>query len=238
MIDYYLYSHIGDRDINEDSIGVQESDNGTFFIVADGLGGHGKGDLASQLVVLKAKEFIHKYKKTKIELCSVLQYCQDSVMKEQIDLRCYSEMKTTMVILRIDDKFLQWAHIGDSRLYFFNRKRLICRTSDHSVPQMMVYAGEIKEKDIRHHEDRNKLLRVIGTEWDCNPCEQSKTYKRKKDMAFLLCTDGFWENIDERQMRQCLKKAQSAKEWMLLMEKIVRENGRNMDNNSAISIAI
>ena len=72
-------------------------------------------------------------------------------------------MKTTVVVLHIKNKNARWAHVGDSRLYFFKNKKLIERTLDHSVPQNLVVCKEIKEKDIRYHADRNRLLRVLGT---------------------------------------------------------------------------
>ena len=113
-------------------------------------------------------------------------------------------------------------------------------TLDHSVPQMMVSRGDLREKDIRKHEDRNRLLRVMGAEWDSPKYQMTGPVRVTRHTSFLLCSDGFWELIDEKMMCRTLKKAGSAREWLGVMEKIVLENGRgtNMDNYSAIAVFI
>ena len=146
-------------------------------------------------------------------------------------------MKTTAVVLCIDE-MIRWCHVGDSRLYYFKKKKLIQRTLDHSVPQMLVYAGEIKEKEIRNHPDRNRLLRVMGMEWTSNSYTLSDPVEKTGEQAFLLCSDGFWELIVEKEMQKCLKKAKTPEEWLELMKQIILKNGsnRDMDNFSAVAV--
>ena len=95
-----------------------------------------------------------------------------------------------MVVLDIEGKTAQWAHVGDSRLYFFRKNRFEAHTKDHSVPQMLVNIGQIKESEIRHHPDRSSLLHTIGYPWDGNPCEASEQIRIRSGDAFLLCSDG------------------------------------------------
>ena len=103
---------------------------------------------------------------------------------------------------------------------------------------MLVAAGEIDEKEIRHHPDRNRLVRVMGMEWDEPKYQVSEPMPEELGQAFLLCSDGFWENIEEEQMEACLEKYANPPEWLERMEKIVVKNGRgtNMDNYSAIVV--
>lgn len=114
------------------------------------------------------------------------------------------------------------------------------RSQDHSVPQMLVNRGDIKEKDIRHHEDRSRLLRVMGTEWDSPKYQVVDDIKLTNRSSFLLCSDGFWELIDEKQMCKLLKKAADPQDWLGKMEEIVLANGTgtNMDNYSAIAVFV
>lgn len=114
------------------------------------------------------------------------------------------------------------------------------RSQDHSVPQMLVKRGEIAEKDIRRHEDRSLLLRVMGTEWDGPKYQVVEGITLTKRSSFLLCSDGFWELIDEKMMCKTLKKAANPQEWLDSMEKNVLENGKgtNMDNYSAIAVFV
>ena len=147
-------------------------------------------------------------------------------------------MKTTLVALDICRDQIKWAHIGDSRLYYFQNCKLVERTLDHSVPQMLVLARKLKEKKIRGHEDRNKLLRVIGSPWETKKYDCSEIINKNGFQAFLLCSDGFWELIDEKAMTKTLKKSNSVDEWLDAMVEIVRQNGKctDMDNNSAIAV--
>ncbi|MBE5932159.1 MAG: serine/threonine-protein phosphatase [Lachnospiraceae bacterium] len=237
MITYKIHTHVGNREVNEDSVGEHMSDGRYCFVLADGLGGHGSGECASFAAVKTVLElFAEQYNEEFLDGCFTL--AQARVLEEQILDKSKSDMKTTLVTLVIDKDKVRWGHIGDSRLYHFYKNKVASRTLDHSVPQMLVNLGEIKEKDIRGHEDRNRLLRVIGTPWNNHSYELSDTVQAKKCQAFLLCSDGFWELIDEKAMITYLKKAKTVDEWMDLMVKEVMANGKdvNMDNNSAIAI--
>ena len=103
---------------------------------------------------------------------------------------------------------------------------------------MLVNLGEITFEEIRGHEDRNRLIRVIGTEWEGSSYELSQEIAIRDNDSFLMCTDGFWELINEQQMVETLKNAKSVEEWMNSMVEIVMANGKdvNMDNNSAIAV--
>ena len=237
MITYKIYTDIGNREVNEDSVGMLEKDDRLCFALADGLGGHGKGECASALAVETVlKLFNEKYDADYMDLC--FKEAQNNVMNAQKEDMELHDMKTTLVVLLIDGDKIRWGHIGDSRLYHFNKNKIISHTLDHSVPQMLVMSGEIKEKDIRGHEDRNRLLRVIGSPWNNHSYDLSKSIDSKKCQAFLMCSDGFWELIEERTMMQLLKKAASVDEWLDSMVEEVKKNGEgtNMDNNSAIAV--
>ena len=134
-------------------------------------------------------------------------------------------MKTTCTVLMIGENGIFRGHVGDSRIYYFRNGKMEDRTLDHSVPQLLAQAGRIREKDIRHHPDRNRLLRVMGIEWDEPRFELADTLEKGKRQAFLLCSDGFWELVDEKKMMACLKKADSPETWLRQMEQIVLKNG-------------
>ena len=122
------------------------------FALADGLGGHGKGEVASRIAVEQAvAAFAEAGKASEEVIRTAFGNAQDAILAEQRADRTASDMKTTFVYLLVGEEEIRWAHIGDSRLYRFERGKLAERTLDHSVPQMLVAAGEIKEKQIRHH---------------------------------------------------------------------------------------
>lgn len=241
MITFSQLSEVGEREMNEDSVGsVHVGPEIKLFLLADGLGGHGRGEEASALLVESAGQVFRKNYREPDCLRKCFEISQAALMQKQEEEHAYQDLKSTLVLMEVINRQIQWGHVGDSRLYYFKRNRLVKRTLDHSVPQMLVAAGEIEEWDIRHHPDRNRLIRVMGMEWDSPKYQLSEPIPIETDQAFLLCSDGFWENIEESQMESCLRKSSDVQEWLGRMEKIVWKNGRgtHMDNYSAITVMI
>ncbi|MBQ3969085.1 MAG: serine/threonine-protein phosphatase [Clostridia bacterium] len=239
MLKVASLSENGNREINEDSVGVFTSPKGQCFVLCDGLGGHGMGDVASSLVVRKFDECFFSGADFDSLLSNAFESAQQELLVEQFKNHATKKMKTTSVVLLTDYKKIHIGYIGDSRLYAFKNDKVSFRTLDHSIPQMLCESGEIKESEIRFHKDRNVLLRVMGIDWDGQQMYQLlKPKPLKKFQAFLLCSDGFWELIDENLMCETLKQARDVNHWLELMKNIVVTNGadKNMDNFSAIAV--
>lgn len=236
---YAIFSKKGNREYNEDYVMHRQDNNRFCFVLAEGLGGHGKGDLASKCVCESVLEDFEN-RDEEFNLEKAIQNAQIKLLNCQQEMNCVTGMKTTIVILYIEKDYAQWAHIGDSRLYLWDKWRMVDRTYDHSVPQMLVYAKEIKEKEIRFHEDRNRLLRAMGNRNDNLKADISEKKKCKKGQAFLLCSDGFWEYIEEKKMWFSYLNSKTPEEWLNKMEKVICENGKSsdMDNYSAIAVWI
>ena len=233
-----IFTNVGGRQINEDSVGVFRNGGNNCYILCDGLGGHGMGDVASSLVVNAFGEQFEKTDRGADFLGQAFQTAQAMLMEEQKVRNAKRKMKTTGVAVVTDGHHAYIGHVGDSRAYVFHWNRVKTRTLDHSIPQMLVFSKEIKESQIRNHPDRNTLLRVMGVEWEEDPFELMSPIPLWQCQAFLLCSDGFWELIDEQEMCAQLKKAHSVEEWLDQMVKIVQTNGadKNMDNYSAIAV--
>ena len=241
MISCSSISEMGNREVNEDSVGIFRNDKVICAVLADGLGGHMCGDVASSMAVENVLEMFREKPEVSFENISMcFERVQENLLKKQSTDFKLRDLKTTLVILMADEKHLIWGHVGDSRIYYFNRKKLIEHTLDHSVPQALVAAGQIKERKIRKHPDRNKLLRVMGAEWRKPAYAISSIHDSKSEMAFLMCSDGFWEWVNERQMEVSLRKSKNAEEWLERMQNIVEKKGRtqDMDNYSAITVQI
>ena len=238
MLLYSNKTNRASRAVNEDSIGCFSNGVNHCFVVCDGLGGHGMGDIASQLVVDVFESRFSQSESMTDFLPSAFEAAQAILMREQVERNAKNKMKTTCVALADKKKNAYIGHIGDSRLYVFYKNKVKYRTLDHSIPQMLVLSKEIKESEIRHHPERNYVLRVMGVNWEEPMYEISKTEKLKKCQAFLLCTDGFWELILEEDMCRLLKESGSPQEWLNQMTEIVKQNGegKNMDNYSAIAV--
>ena len=240
MLSYAMLSKSGGRKKNEDSVYMCSFKEDYAFTLADGLGGHGGGDMASLCVTGEAIDTFRREPKNENYLDHAFENAQRWLLQQKKLRGTFSEMKSTMVLLHITQNNARWAHIGDSRLYYFERDHIVSRTLDHSVPQMMVLGGQLKESEIRHHRDRNKVLRVLGTPWEGASYVVSDPVTLTGEQAFLLCSDGFWELITEKEMERTLKQSKSVAQWLKKMESIVvkRGNTKEMDNYSAIGVYV
>jgi len=237
---YATLSLPGTREINEDSIAIKESDGKLVLVVADGLGGHDKGEVASKIVAETIAEKSTLCEDNEEGLAEALREAQRCLLEKQKQENAVDAMKTTAVALSLTNDRAYLAYVGDSRGYAFFKNGKYIRTIDHSVPQMLALAGDIREKDIRYHEDRSSLLRVFGSEWENDPIDFLEEIEIEKTKAFLLCSDGFWELITESQMKWCLRWSKTPDEWLEKMKRIVEKNGKEkeMDNYTAGAVFV
>lgn len=233
-------SDAGGKKVNEDSCAIFNRPPWWCYVVADGLGGHGAGDVASQAAISAIQSlFKIRFGFDDDCLCSFVNSAQQELLRLQQSNPKYRAMRTTMVLLISDGKQARWAHVGDSRLYMFRNGVVLEHTFDQSVPQALVRAGEITFEQIRFHEDRNRLLQALGSD---NPPRielASNLVSLNKGDAFLLCTDGFWEWVLEEEMERDLKKARTPSHWLELMHKrlLIRAKPGN-DNYSAVGVFV
>ena len=123
-IQYASYTDQGGREINEDSIGCFQNGINRCFVLCDGLGGHGMGDLASSLVVDVFKDQFYKTDDVVNFLGQTFTASQDILMAEQKRMSAGRKMKTTATALVTDDRTAYIGHIGDSRVYVFNKNKV------------------------------------------------------------------------------------------------------------------
>lgn len=225
-------SDVGGREKNDDTVLMMPQEDGICVFVGDGLGGYDGGRIASST----AANMIEEYRKNK-------SFLNDSNMQEAVILAdqavCEQQkirngrMKTTLVVLSVEDDLAKWMHVGDSRLYHFTDGKLRRQTMDHSVSQVAVLMGEITQNEIRFHEDRNRVLRALGSE-NAKPDISSTIKLSGQRDAFLLCTDGFWEYVYENEMEQTLERAESPEQWLDEMLKLLKLRvPKDNDNFSA-----
>ncbi len=227
------YTNIGGRPRNEDS--AREVRLGTeqlCTVVADGLGGHGGGEMASAAAV-KAVCENWDGNADPGQIKSLFRIAHDDIVAIQTSA---CAMKSTIVALELDGNLAAWGHVGDSRLYHFYNGKLVFQTRDHSVSQIAVFMGEITVDQIRFHEDRNQVLRALGQ--DSMPTVESKAEVLAPGAhAFLLCTDGFWEYVNEPEMAADLNAAADPRDWLERMRaRLLARVPADNDNNTASAV--
>ena len=216
--DTYCFSDRGARPNNEDYAGFcYLKHRYGIWAVADGLGGHEAGEVASRSAVESAlEEFARAPGTDQSAALRVVQFAQDAVCSLQGDDHRYGSMKTTFVAMLYRRGRAMFAHVGDSRLYLFRKNRIIHQTRDHTLSQLEAAAGRIPDGDVRFHRDRNKLIRAIGGS-GYQPELLPEPVRIRRGDAVLLCTDGFWENVLEQCMEDTLSISSSPEQWVKLM---------------------
>lgn len=230
-LDFAFYSDVGGRENNEDSYLAKQYPNGFLFLVADGLGGHGDGELASQGAVAAIKESMAQTP----DLVAAIEHANTVVLEKQA--QSSSQMKTTIAAAFVTEDTITIAHVGDSRVYAFDQTKIIHQTIDHSASQLAVSVGEITPKEIRHHEDRNILLRALGA----NPTLKVEqfTLPTAECKALLFCSDGFWEYVLEEEMEQHLQTATAADKWLYQLRQLQLSRApERCDNNTAVAVIL
>lgn len=203
-------SHVG-------RIRVSNQDSGYagthLFMVADGMGGHAGGDVASSLatqaVTAVADERFESIAKAQQVLVDAIknsaQELSDAV-REHPDLQ---GMGTTVsAMIRHDDKVVV-AHIGDSRIYLYRKNKLEQVTVDHTFVQKLVETGRITAEEAAVHPRRNVLMRVLG-DFDTNPEIDTVILETEPGDRWLLCSDGLCGYVTEDTMASIMKSTPDA----------------------------
>ncbi len=195
------------RDHNEDSLGLfRMSDEMVLAVVADGLGGHDAGEVASMEAV---KIFEKEAKKISAKLTTEERGNYLSLIIGKANEKVYklaqakmkhgknkNGMGTTVVAAVVDPKGIVVAHVGDSRAYLLHNNGLYQMTEDHTFVNLLIKNGQISEEEAYHHPKRNVLTRAVGTAEEVDVDISDNPWKT--DDIILLCSDGLTSMIDDR----------------------------------------
>lgn len=197
------------RNENEDSFSNISLGDLDFFIVADGMGGHSKGELASKLA---AKLFIEYIKEADISsydsyiklLEEAIFYANEEIYKlslEDGNIR----MGTTVVCLCIDykNKTYYLSHLGDSRAYIYRNETLSQLTRDHSLVNDLLDSGSLTEDEAANFINKSAITRAVGTEEKV--VADSKSLPMEDGDIILMVTDGLTNELTDEKIRQIVK---------------------------------
>lgn len=234
----HLICRPGGRETNEDYCDYASHDDRFCWALADGLGGHRGGEIAARVAVETVLRSFHDNPGLSLTaLNGHLLAAQTAVLTEQRKPDRSTTMRSTLVVMLSDSRQVLWGHLGDSRLYWFRRDQLVLRTKDHSVPQILVDAGDIREPEIRNHPDRSRLLNALGGEHEFKPEFVDQASALKPGDTFLLCSDGFWEPLGETDLVVGLVKSTSPHDWLQRLEhRLLERVEPGYDNYAAIGV--
>lgn len=228
------------RETNEDAGGTfYNLNNQLLAIVADGMGGHQAGEVASKLAVVHAKTSWEKCaeiktaKEAETYLRQLMVEMNDIVLHEATQSSAYEGMGTTVVLAICTNQFATIGHIGDSRCYVWNDDGMKQLTEDHSYVNELVRSGEISADEAETHPKKNVLLHVIGT--DEHVHAEIKTLGFETDDVLLLCSDGLYNKVSEAEMTETIQnETMFVDKWEPLV-KLANERGGE-DNITLVAI--
>lgn len=202
------------RPYNEDTGGVVcNQDKQVLYVIADGMGGHNAGDVASAMVLQYFQMHWPKEKLlTRVDdveryLIQSIQTINEHIYQKAKEQEAYRGMGTTVVVVIVIDEMAVVAHVGDSRCYKLAEGQMRQITKDHSLVNALVNAGEITEQEARVHPKKNILTRAVGTDLAIDvdvtmvSCEPGDT--------LLLCTDGLTNKLTDEEIKTIIQSAQA-----------------------------
>ncbi|MGZ8831115.1 MAG: Stp1/IreP family PP2C-type Ser/Thr phosphatase [Thermoanaerobaculia bacterium] len=234
------------RQHNEDSFLVENT--ARLFLVADGMGGHAAGEIASRIAVDSISEFIlhtkeddgtwphaydEQFKRSTNRLMAAVRMANTRVLEAMRKDARLRGMGTTVVAAIADGDVMSFAHVGDSRAYLIRDNALTRITNDHSWVFEQVQAGMLTEAEAEKHPLRNVITRALGGALQVNP-DASEIHAKPGDM-FLLCSDGLTGMVPEDEILRIV--AENADPVVACQKLIDEANERGgLDNITAILV--
>ena len=235
------YSYLTDpgkiRDHNEDSVTVIKNSSGEILLaVADGMGGHRGGEIASSIAISHiGKRFIEISSLGNKE--DAINWIKDVVSEANVQIYKYTSenpestgMGTTLVLAVLTNQFLLFGNIGDSSGYVFKKERIHKITTDHTLVNLLVKSGELTEEEAKEHPRKNVLMRALGATTKV----EMDIFDVERDVdGVMLCSDGLTNMLDDEQISKVLCEKTSVEEKLTKL--IIKSNNRGGTDNISIA---
>jgi len=236
----YQASRVGGRKNNEDRVGYVYGRDIVLLVLADGMGGHAYGEVASQIFVQVLVKMFEAQAKPHLE--DVPRFMLDAIfaaheaVNEHAAVKGWSEPpRTTCIVCVVQHDRASWAHVGDSRLYHFSQERLLSRTRDHTLMQQMLDKGLIDERRAAQHPDRNKLYNCVGGHV-LPQVELSREVRLRDGDVVLLSSDGFWSQLTDTEMLATFRAFSLERSVEYMMDHAEVSGGEHGDNLSVVAL--
>lgn len=226
------------RPHNEDAVKIYKNPNCSIIVIADGMGGHEAGEVASAMVlktieqhfnedlIFDDSEVLRKWLK------QILHQVNENILTYIEEHHISHGMGTTAIVAVMTKSFIAFAHIGDSRAYLLSHRQLRQITKDHTFVRKLVEEGKLSEQEAKNHPHRNIIMNALGVnkslKFDYLVLEHYQLD------AILLCTDGLTSMVDDQEILAILSEKISTEEKVNLLIEVANRNGGN-DN---ISVAL
>jgi len=234
-------THVGKRPSNQDRLGHWRTPESVLLVVADGMGGHAHGEVAAELTMRYIAAAFKRDAQPRLAnpdlfLFRAVGRSHGMLLREAQALGLADTPRTTVVACVVQEGRAYWSHVGDSRLYLVRKGELLVRTRDHTLVQQMVDEGKLRDEDAGSHPAHNRLLQCLGGVQMPRILPTAHARLERDDIV-LLCSDGFWGPLSERQIVSGLQGGGLAQAVSRLATLAQERGGPNCDNVSALALA-
>lgn len=235
-MEFAAKTHIGKvRKLNEDSVFIDKTNK--IMLVADGMGGHNAGEVASGFVVDEVKSKMNSITEGTDEpigrIVRLIKDINSKIYKYSIENVDCSGMGTTCTLGFIKDEKLYIGHVGDSRLYIFREGSLNQITTDQTLVESMVAKGDISREEARVHPKRNMLMSAVGTEDTVEVARYTETLI-SKDIV-LICSDGLNGYVEDEAIINVLQDNLTADQ---MCDKLIELSNAKGGNDNVTTIVV
>jgi protein phosphatase len=236
----YQQSHIGGRKVNQDRMGYCFTRDALLLVLADGMGGHLRGEIAATIAtqVLSARfqqqatPYVKKPER----------FLEEALLQAHREILRYAEAnqlpdtpRTTVVACLVQHNSAVWAHCGDSRLYWLRGSQLLGRTRDHSHVEYLIDQGRADPSERHTHPDRNKLYNCLGASSEPR-VELSRQASLEPGDVLMLCSDGLWSMLPDREILYQLSTRSVVRAVPDMVAMAAAIGGARADNTTALAI--
>jgi len=237
----YQESRKGGRLVNQDRMGYLYTRKSLLMMVADGMGGHARGEVAAETTLQTLATIFQRDAKPMLPdpaafLEQAIQAAHRDLHRYRAENRLPEAPRTTVVACVVQDGIATWAHVGDSRLYLLRGGKIAHRTLDHSRVHQMVASGLIRPEDVKNHPERNRIHNCIGAFVTPKVEVANKLALRAGD-TLVLCSDGLWGALSDQDITGAFGRATVMRAVPELMDKAMAESGPEPDNCTAIAMS-
>ena len=231
--------HLGDRAEQQDRVAIMASprDKRTALVaLADGMGGKTGGALAAQQVIATAQSLFNDFNpsvdNTEDFLRQITQEAHTVIKLTAMSSE--KEPHSTMVLLLLQPDRVDWAHVGDSRLYYFRQDKLAYRTVDHSFAEMVARERHTTQNDARLHRLNNVLTSALGSQREPEISLGCSDNPQPND-NYLVCSDGLWPLFKEEELGQAINEHEPRKASEFLID-TARKRATGRGDNCTLAI--
>jgi serine/threonine protein phosphatase PrpC len=237
----YQESRKGGRLVNQDRMGYLYTRKSLLMMVADGMGGHARGEVAAETTLQTLATIFQRDARPMLPdpaafLEQAIQAAHRDLHRYRAENRLPEAPRTTVVACVVQDGIATWAHVGDSRLYLLRGGKIAHRTLDHSRVHQMVASGLIRPEDVKNHPERNRIHNCIGAFVTPKVEVANKLALRAGD-TLVLCSDGLWGALSDQDITGAFGRATVMRAVPELMDKAMAESGPEPDNCTAIAMS-